>query len=83
LAPTMLNRGYGFSWGIGGWLLTPFMMKAGREVVDRMQARVVAELTTTFASGYSDRVSLAESVTPAAGAKYGVRATGQKALITF
>ena len=23
LAPTTLNRGYGFSWGIGGWLLTP------------------------------------------------------------
>jgi len=83
LAPTTLNRGYGFSWGIGGWLLTPFMMKAGREVVDRMQARVVAELTTTFASGYSDRISLAESVTPGAGAKYGIRATGQKALITF
>ena len=37
----------------------------------------------TFASGYSDRISLAESVTPGAGAKYGVRATGQKALITF
>jgi len=52
-------------------------------VVDRMQARVVAELTTTFASGYSDRISLAESVTPGAGAKYGVRATGQKSLITF
>ena len=64
LAPTTLNRGYGFSWGIGGWLLTPFMMKAGREVVDRMQARVVAEPTTTFASGYSDRISLSESVTP-------------------
>ena len=59
------------------------MMKAGREVVDRMQARVVAELTTTFASGYSDRITLAESVTPEAGAKYGVRATGQKALITL
>jgi len=83
LAPTTLNRGYGFSWGIGGWLLTPFMMKAGREVVERMQARVVAELTTTFASSYSDRISLAESVTPSAGAKYGVRRTGQKALITF
>ena len=83
LAPTSLSRGYGFSWGIGGWLLTPFMMKAGREVVDRMQARVVAELTTTFASDYSDRISLAESVTPGAGAKYGVRATGKKALITF
>lgn len=83
LAPTSLNRGYGFSWGIGGWLLTPFMMKAGREVVDRMQARVVAELTSTFASSYSDRISLVESVTPSAGAKYGVRRTGQKALITF
>ena len=83
LAPTSLSRGYGFSWGIGGWLLTPFMIKAGREAADRMQARVVAELTTTFASGYSDRISLAESVTPGAGAKYGVRATGKKALITF
>ena len=82
LAPTTLNRGSGFSWGIGGWLLTPFMMKAGREVVERMQARVVAELTTTFASSYSDRISLAESVTPSSGAKYGVRRTGQKALIT-
>jgi NADPH2:quinone reductase len=83
LAPTTLNRGYGFSWGINGWLLTPFMMKAGREIVERMQSRVVAELTTTFASHYSDRITLAESVTPLAGAKYGVRRTGQKALITF
>jgi NADPH-dependent curcumin reductase CurA len=83
LAPTTLNRGYGFSWGINGWLLTPFMMKAGREIVERMQSRVVAELTTTFASHYSDRITLAESVTPLAGAKYGVRRTGQKALITL
>jgi hypothetical protein len=59
------------------------MMKAGREIVERMQSRVVAELTTTFASHYSDRITLAESVTPLAGAKYGVRRTGQKALITF
>ncbi|MDB2378209.1 zinc-binding dehydrogenase [Luminiphilus sp.] len=83
LAPTTLNRGYGFSWGIGGWLLTPFMMKAGGEVVRQMQAKVVAELTTTFASHYSDRVSLAESLTPQIGSRYGVRRTGQKTLITF
>ena len=50
---------------MGHWWMVAhaFMMKAGREVVERMQARVVAELTTTFASSYSDRISLAESVT--------------------
>ena len=83
LAPTTLNRGYGFAWAIGGWLLTPFMAKAGREIVESMQRRVVSELTTTFASHYSDRLTLAESVAPEAGQRYGVRKTGQKALIVF
>ena len=64
-------------------MLTPFMAKAGREIVESMQRRVVSELTTTFASHYSDRLTLAESVTPDAGLRYGVRKTGQKALIVF
>ena len=27
--PTELNRAFGMAWGIGGWLLTPFLMKIG------------------------------------------------------
>ena len=27
--PTELNRGFGMAWGLGGWLLTPFLQKIG------------------------------------------------------
>ena len=26
--PTMLNRNFGMAWGIGGWLLTPFLERS-------------------------------------------------------
>ena len=57
--PTILNRNFGFSWAVSGWLLTPFMGKAGKEVVGRMRKRVVDELTTTFASKYTQVIGLA------------------------
>ena len=56
--PTEFNRNFGMAWGIGGWLLTPFLGKIGLDGVQRLRARVVAELTTTFASHYTDEVSL-------------------------
>ena len=40
IGPTILNRNFGFSWAVGGWLLTPFMGRRGKEVVGRMRARV-------------------------------------------
>ncbi len=82
MSPTSLGRGYGFSWGVGGWLLTPFMKRAGGECVGAMMHRVASELTTTFASQYSDRISLLNSLDLAAAQKYGRRATGQKTLIS-
>jgi len=48
--PTMLSRGYGMAWGVGGWLMPNFLAKAGMEVGNRLRARVAKELTTTFAS---------------------------------
>ncbi len=53
--PTELTRNFGMSWGVGGWLLTPYMMSAGADEVARMRSRVAAEITTTFASGYTAR----------------------------
>lgn len=79
--PTELSRTFGMAWGIGGWLLTPFLGKIGLEAMMRLRKRVVAELTTTFASHYSDEVSLAGALDPAAIASYARQATGQKWLI--
>ncbi|MBI1339140.1 zinc-binding dehydrogenase [bacterium] len=81
LSPTVLNRNFGFSWALSGFLLTPFMQKAGPETVARMRKRVVDELTTTFKSHYSHTISLEKALDPAILAAYNAKATGQKYLI--
>jgi NADPH:quinone reductase len=81
-SPTVLNRNFGMAWGIGGWLLTPFLQSAGGETFGRLRARVAAELTTTFASSYTREVSLAGMLSPDAFNEYVKRATGEKFLLT-
>jgi NADPH2:quinone reductase len=80
--PTTLTRNFGMAWGLGGWLLTPFLVTAGAETIGRLRARVAAELTTTFASTYTREVSLAGMLTPDAFNAYVKRATGEKFLVT-
>jgi NADPH:quinone reductase-like Zn-dependent oxidoreductase len=80
--PTELNRSFGMMWGVGGWLLTPFLMKIGRPDQMRLRERVVAELKTTFASHYTKSVTLHEALQLANIAVYNKRATGEKYLIT-
>jgi NADPH:quinone reductase len=79
--PTQLTRGYGMAWGVGGWLLTNFLQKAGLETMTRMRQRVAAGLTTTFASTYAAVLDLAGALDPDAVAAYGRQATGQKYLV--
>lgn len=79
--PTEFNRNFGMAWGIGGWLLTPFLGKLGLEGMMRLRARVVDELTTTFASHYTDEVSLTDALNLDAIKTYARQATGQKFLI--
>jgi len=79
--PTELTRGYGMVWGLGGWLLTPFLQKIGVEGRQKLQARVVAELTTTFASHYTRTISLRQALEPAVVTDYNRKATGEKYLI--
>ena len=81
LGPTVLNRAFGLTWDLAGWLLTPFMAKAGMEVVGRMRARVAKDLTTTFASHYKAEVSLEGMLTKAAVSEYNARRTGEKYLV--
>ena len=79
--PTEVVRNFGMTWGMGGWLLFPFLMKAGPATVQALKARVAAELKTTFASHYAREVSLAGALSPSEIAVYGQRATGTKVLI--
>ena len=81
LGPTILNRAFGLTWDLAGWLLTPFMAKAGMEIVGRMRARVAKDLTTTFASYYKAEVSLEGMLTKAAVSEYNARRTGEKYLV--
>ncbi|MEK9281337.1 MULTISPECIES: zinc-binding dehydrogenase [unclassified Bradyrhizobium] len=79
--PIELPRGFGMAWGVGGWLLFPFLMKIGQADAAKLRQRVVDELKTTFASHYTRVVSLQEALDPANIAVYAKRATGEKFLI--
>jgi len=79
--PIELVRSFGMMWGVGGWLLFPFLQKIGAADGARLRARVVAELKTTFASRYTQVVSLQEALQLSHIAVYNKRATGEKYLI--
>ncbi|UKK84906.1 zinc-binding dehydrogenase [Sphingopyxis sp. BSN-002] len=82
LSPTTFSaRSFGLTWGLGGFLLTPFMQKAGMETVGRMRKRVVDELTTTFKSHYSHEISLTEALNLDTAHAYNAKRTGEKYLI--
>ena len=79
--PTVLNRNFGMAWGIGGWLLTPFLQSVGQDRFQALRQRVAAELLTTFASSYTKEVSLAEALQPEAFTVYAMASTGEKFLV--
>jgi NADPH2:quinone reductase len=80
--PTVFNRNFGMAWGIGGWLLTPFLQSIAAEEFGVLRQRVASGLETTFASTYTKEVSLAEALQPDAFSVYAMHATGEKYLIT-
>ena len=79
--PIELSRNYGQAWGVGGWLLTPFLQKIGRPEQTRLRERVVNSLKTTFKSHYTKTISLPEALDLKNIAIYNKRATGEKFLI--
>jgi NADPH:quinone reductase len=81
MAPTVLNRSFGMAWGVGGWLLMPFLQKIGQKGAEALRQRVAAELKSTFASSYSQEISLAQTLQVDILAAYAKRSTGQKFLI--
>ena len=75
------SRNYGMAWGVGGWLLTPFLQKIGRPEQARLRERVVNEPQDDLRQplhqgGRCPRRSILKNI-----AAYGKRATGEKFLI--
>ncbi len=81
-SPTQLNRNFGMAWGLGGWLLPPFLQRIGMEATQKLRERVAAEIKTTFSSTYTHQCSLAGILQLDAIAAYGKMATGEKYLVT-
>jgi hypothetical protein len=79
--PIELRRRFGFAWGVGGWLLTPFLARTSSEDLFRLRQRVADELTTTFASHYTDHISLLQALDVQTLQRYARQATGEKFLL--
>jgi NADPH:quinone reductase-like Zn-dependent oxidoreductase len=80
-SPTVLTRTYGMAWGVGGWLLTNFLVAVGPERGAELRQRVADELTTTFASTYAEVIGLDEVLDLDRMGAYGRMATGEKVLV--
>jgi len=80
-SPTVIDRRFGLTWGVGGYLLTNALARLGGEAISRMRARVLAEAKTTFASGYAQTIGLRDVLAPEILAVFARRSTGTKYLI--
>lgn len=80
--PTVVHRTFGLTWSLGGWLLTPRLAQLGRERVAAMRDHVAEHLTTIYASTFTDRLTLEQTLDLDAVGRYGRPSTGSKFLVT-
>jgi NADPH:quinone reductase-like Zn-dependent oxidoreductase len=79
--PSILNRAYGMTWGIGGWLLMSFLSKLQPQQIAKLQKQVADEIKTTFACAFTDELSFEQAMTPTIVLQYNAKKTGEKYLI--
>jgi NADPH2:quinone reductase len=75
------NRSFGMYWGVGGWLLTPFLANAGMEKNIELRQRVSNEIMTTFHSSYTKEISLVDALSLDEIMVYAKIETGKKYLM--
>ncbi|MDT0203925.1 hypothetical protein [Nocardioides sp. AE5] len=80
-SPITVPPNIGFAWNLSGFLMPPYLETLDQESRDRLHARVVDELTTTFASHYAATISLAGALNLDTLRDYNSRSTGAKHLI--
>jgi len=80
-SPTVIDRRFGLTWSLSGFLLTNALARLGGEAIGRMRARVLAEANTTFACAYAQTIGLGDVLKPDVLAVCSRRGTGAKYLI--
>jgi NADPH2:quinone reductase len=80
--PTILNRSFGLTWELAGWLLLVQLANLPLADTLRLRKRVADGLTTTFASHFSARVGLDELLARDVAIACNAKATGAKYLVT-
>ena len=80
-SPTVIDRDFGLTWGLGGFLLMVALGRLGGETFARMRARVVAEATTTFASSFAETIGLSGVLDLQKLGVFARRSTGVKYLV--
>ena len=81
LSPTILPPSIGFSWDLSAWLLFPYLQLVGPKESRAISERVIAGIDSTFASHFSQRLSMEQVLEKAAALTINARRTGEKALI--
>lgn len=81
MGPTTILRTFGMRWSVGGYLISDALPRLGGEAIGRMQARVAAELKTTFASSYTETIGLGDVLNVENLARIAKKSTGSKYLI--
>ncbi|GAC15938.1 zinc-binding dehydrogenase [Aliiglaciecola lipolytica] len=77
-SPTILNRAYGMTWGIGGWLLMQFLGKQTPEKITKLHHKVANEINTTFAIDFTEELTFDQVLQPEVIQKYMAKKTGEK-----
>jgi NADPH:quinone reductase-like Zn-dependent oxidoreductase len=81
VSPTLLNRAFGMTWSVGGWLLMRFLGKLKPARVGELYKRVADEINTTFAIESTVELSFEEAMTPEVIEKYNAKTTGGKYIL--
>jgi NADPH:quinone reductase len=81
LSPMILNRDFGMSYGISGWLLPNYLNTISQEKRKMLSSRVAANLQTIFATDYAATISLEDVLNLEFITAYMSLSTGGKYLV--
>ena len=79
--PSELDRSYGMSWSVGGWLIFDELERMKVERLDALRSRISAQMQSTFACEFAGELSMTELLDPDILRVIAQRSTGAKYLV--
>lgn len=79
--PSEIDRTYGMSWSVGGWLLFDELERWSGDRLSALRSRISDEMLTTFACDFAGKLSMTELLDPENLGSIAARSTGEKYLV--